>query len=429
MKPLSRRQFTFGLGASLLAAPFLDLLRGAPARAATDKVADRLILFFSPDGTIPRLWKPTGTETSFDFPAGSILEPLRPIKGDLTVIDGLNFVNATNHEGGMSAMLTGLGAASSETGGMSVDQFVASKIGQKSFKASLELGVIANAWGGSHQTRMCYKAPGQFIPPNDNPPDVYKTLFGDLTGDAAATARLLARRKSVLDLVKDDLASLRAQVGAIEAQKLDAHLDALRSLEIGMQSGGACTPPTAPAAGDPWRNDDFPALGKTQMDLLVAALSCGMTKVASLQWSHTVSETVFGWAGLSDGHHALSHAADGATKAVADFVTAERWYAQQFAYLVGRLKAIPDPSGKGSLLDTSLVVWCKEMGDSRLHVCTGVPFILAGKANGFLRPGRYLQYNGTPHNQLLVSLCQGMGLTNNTFGDPAAAKGPLPNLS
>jgi len=54
--------------------------------------------------------------------------------------------------------------------------------------------------------------------------------------------------------------------------------------------------------------------------------------------------------------------------------------AQQFGYLLGRLKALPDPAGKGTLLDSSLVVWCKEMGDSRLHICESVPFILAGKA-------------------------------------------------
>jgi hypothetical protein len=71
------------------------------------------------------------------------------------------------------------------------------------------------------------------------------------------------------------------------------------------------------------------------------------------------------------------------------------------------------------------VVWAKEMGDSRLHVCTDVPFVLAGA--GF-RPGRYLRAAGAPHGRLLVSICHALGLTNPTFGNPAAGDGPLAGL-
>ncbi|MEM9488393.1 MAG: Tat (twin-arginine translocation) pathway signal sequence domain protein, partial [Myxococcota bacterium] len=110
------------------------------------------------------------------------------------------------------------------------------------------------------------------------------------------------------------------------------------------------------------------------------------------------------------------------------FVTAERWFTEQFAYLLDKLETTPDPLTGTSLLDSSLVLWCKEMGDSRLHVCTSVPFVLAGKACGQLQTGRYLRYSGDPHNKLLVSVCQLMGLNNNSFGDSSFGSGPLPGL-
>ena len=42
----------------------------------------------------------------------------------MIILDGINFVNATNHEGGMAAMLTG-GGSGGVTGGKSLDQYVA----------------------------------------------------------------------------------------------------------------------------------------------------------------------------------------------------------------------------------------------------------------------------------------------------------------
>jgi hypothetical protein len=428
MPALSRRSFSLGLGASLLASPFGELLRNrGRAHADTSKPAKRLVVFFTPNGTVPKRWRPSGSGASFTFPAGSILEPLAPVKQDVIVCDGIDFVGVSNHEGGMAAMLTGGGGVGSSSGGMSIDQYVASKIGQADRFSSLELGVQTSAWGGNVQTRMCYGGPGLFVPPDDDPASVYNRLFGDLVEDGNAVDKVLLRRKSVLDLVKQDLEGLQPRLGAFEKQKLEAHLDSIRKLELGLQGSGAvgaCGKPAAPSvnAGD---GPSFPAVGALQMDLLVAALACGMTRVASLQWSHTVGPHVFSWLGLSESHHGLSHIDDSNVAGVDHFVKAERWYAEQFAALVDRLKKAPDPAG-GSLLDSTLVVWAKEMGDGRLHDCFSVPFVLAG--GGVFKPGRYLQLGGVPHQKLLVSICQAMGLSNQTFGDATKGQGPLDGL-
>ena len=74
--------------------------------------ASRLLVFFTPNGTIHNHWRPTGGESDFSFPAGSMLEALTPHRDELMVLDGMNFSTGSNHEGGMAAMLTAGGNTS-----------------------------------------------------------------------------------------------------------------------------------------------------------------------------------------------------------------------------------------------------------------------------------------------------------------------------
>lgn len=96
-----------------------------------------------------------------------------------------------------------------------------------------------------------------------------------------------------------------------------------------------------------------------------------------------------------------------------------------FAYLVGKLDAAKE--GSGTVLDNTALLWGSEFGDGRPHSFADLPFVLAGSAGGYFRPGRYLKYKGVSHNRLLVSLCHAMGDTRTTFGSQAF-KNPLPGL-
>lgn len=417
----NRRRFLAGLGASLIAAPVLATL-SKKTHAAT--AARRLIVMFSPNGTIHKHWRPSGSGTNFSFPAGSILEPLAPHKNRVIVCDGLDFIGAENHEAGMAHMLTGGGGLGTATNGMSLDQYVAQQIGQSERFASLEFGVQTSAWGGNTQTRMSYAGPGIYVPPDDSPKSVFTRMFGDAVGGPGQLDAALARKKSILDLVSGELSTLRSRVGSEEKIKLDEHLAALKKVENGLQ-GPSCTAPAAPPTVGTYDNDAFPTIGQLQMDLLIMSLACGMTRVASLQWNHTVGPVVMTWAGVSEGHHGLSHSDDGNAAGVSAFVATERWYASQFAYLIDKLSTTPDPDG-GNLIDTTVLLWCKELGDGRMHDCKSVPFVLAG--GGGLATGQYLNFGGKSHTQLLVSVCQALGLSNTTFGDPAKGSGSLPGI-
>ena len=430
---MRRRTFITALSASALA-PILSRVPGLPAPVASAQDAAgvrRILIFFSPNGTVHRFWRPMGEGTGFSFAPGSILEPLAGLESKLLILDGIDFKNVANHEPGMEAMLTG-GGAETSTQGQSVDQYIASRLPQETPFASLELSVGTDAWGGGKQTRMLY-APGHtLVHPDQDPVSVYKRLFGAVAGSPEQLDAGLRKKKSVLDLLRSELSGLKNRVGTAEKHKLDAHLDALRRMETGL-SGPAgnldCAAPPPPVMSlDPNAHENFADITRAQTDLMITALSCGLSRVGTLQHSHTVGPHVFSWLGLSEGHHSLSHMDDSNTAGVAQFVKAERWFSEQFAYLLNQLEALPEPNADGTLLDHTLVVWAKELADGRLHDNVSVPFVLAG-ASSYLKTGRYLKLAGQPHQKLLVSLCQAMGLDTMTFGDASVGMGPLEGLT
>jgi hypothetical protein len=253
----------------------------------------------------------------------------------------------------------------------------------------------------------------------------------DPGGGAPAVDPAIARRKSVLDLVKGELSTLQSELGNDERDKLAAHLDALRTLEKrldGVAAPGECGDLVAPVLADSKSNERFPEVGALQMDLLVAAAACDVSRVLSLQWTHTVSPSILSWAGVGEGHHELSHKDDSNTAGVADFVASERWFAEQFALFLDKLASTQEADGSGSLLDTSTVVWVKELGDGRLHDFKSVPFVIAGGGNGYWQKGQYAQFTATPHQKLLVSLAHSVGVEIDSFGVDDIS-GPLAGLA
>ena len=424
---LSRRTFVSALGGALVGGRLLD----ARPAGAQSLAARRLVIFYSPDGFRTGAVYPDGAGTSFTFPAGSTLEPLTPVRQHLTILGGLEYTNAIAHDRGMAHMLTNSPVdlpAATQTAGYSVDQYIAARVGGSTRYASLELGVQASLLGAMIQTRMSMRGARQWVPPNDDPRDVYRRMFEDITPDAV---RLLARRRSVLDLVQGEVQSLARRLSSEERAKLETHLEALRATERGFtphSSGERCNAAPAPLPLDPLANDNFPAVGRAQTDLMVAALACDLTRVASIQWSYAQSETLFTWLGHAESHHSLSHMDTNLTWGVAQNIECGRWYAEQFRYLVDRLAQLPEPGAQGSLLDHSLVLWVSEIGDGFTHFCTDVPVIIAGGAGGRLRPGRYLRYDGESHGKLLTSVCEALGVAVPSFGDESTGVGGLDGL-
>ena len=101
----------------------------------------------------------------------------------------------------------------------------------------------------------------------------------------------------------------------------------------------------------------------------------------------------------------------------------DNWYAKQVAYFLGQLDAVNE--GNGTLLDNTLIVWGRELGNTS-HNMGRAPFIMAGKAGGGLRTGRFLNFDGKEHAKLLVAVAQLMGLSTRPW---SATARPAPGRS
>jgi hypothetical protein len=434
----TRRKLLHAMLGATIGLPWLETFAPRSARAQETPNL-RFIVMFSANGTVRDQWLPSGTET--DFTLSPILSPLAAHQSDLVVISGVDQRGAggDGHQNGISGMLTGAGllhgtfagVGASPAGwaeGPSVDQRIAEVMGRGMPFRSLELGVqvgAADNWG-----RMCYRSRNQPLAPREDPARVFDDVFGPLTLDPADRARRQAERQSILDYLKDDVTRLSSEVAVADRQRLDSHLTYLREVEDRLQrqseNAAACAIPSRPAPAGA-ANDDFPEIGALQTDLLVLALACGQTRVASLQWSRSVSAVRFTWLDIDETHHALSHLPDSDTKAQAALTRINTWYAERYADLITKLKSYPE--GEGTLFDQSLLLWCNELGTGNTHSRDNAPYVLAGSAGGALQTGRYLSYEGdVPHNNLLVSLLNLMGLPDTTFGRPEWCTGPLDGL-
>ncbi|MBP6783434.1 MAG: DUF1552 domain-containing protein, partial [Verrucomicrobiales bacterium] len=104
--PYNRRQFLRQLGVSSAALPFLSGLPGL--NAAEGKKGRRLIIMFSPNGTIPGEFWPDGEGGGKPFKR--ILMPLEPFRNQVMTLRGVNNKiegDGDRHMRGMSCLLTG----------------------------------------------------------------------------------------------------------------------------------------------------------------------------------------------------------------------------------------------------------------------------------------------------------------------------------
>jgi hypothetical protein len=434
MTPISRRALLRGAGGVAIALPFLDAMTPRRARAAGAPVK-RLLTNFTENGVVEREWFPQGTVKDFTF--GQILQPLEPWKKNLILFDGIDTVcDGSNGGGGHQRGKTGCFTAQPNTNGrahgISVDQLIANQIGTTTKFKSLE----ASVWiKGLLRDGVYFSGPQQVIVTEDDPAQLFARVFTDPlpTGNAdpagaADLARLRARKQSIIDRTLEEYRRVAGVVGAGDKQRLEAHMDAIRTLEQGLGANGgmasaACHKPEPPAPAD------FIATGKAQMDLLTMALACDLTRVASLQWRS--SYVPFSWVGVDIAHHDLSHQQGGAA-ADAKLTKVVQWFAGQAAYLLDRLKAIPDAGGT-TLLDNTLFYWPNELATGT-HRHTRSPFLLA--TGNFILPGgkpletqRFLKYpSGTYHSGLLTVVANIMGLPITNFGAQQWQRGPLPGV-
>jgi hypothetical protein len=428
---IDRRGFLRRLGAgSALVAGVLSPLVPLGAVVEPPALPRRLLLVFTANGTIGDAFWPSGGGSDFTFAQGSILEPLAPFRSKLLIPRGARRIlegPGGNHPRAMGGLWTGerLSPGHQFGGGgwargPSLDQIVADAIEPRTRFRTLELAVQPGS-GSNATQRMIYASADRPVHPIADPARAFSRIFGP--ADPVGAQRLVAERRSRLDALRGELHSLRGELVGDARANLDAHLEATRGLERRLSNvANECAAKRPTGHLDLVANDSFPTIGARMTEVVVAALACGATTIASLQWSRSFSATRHTWLGIEREHHELSHD----LRARADLVAIERWYAARFAELLAQLDAVAE--GDGTLLDHTLVVWANELADGATHAPGPQPVVIAG--GGAMRLGRVVDLGeGVWWNQVLVSIAHAMGAKQieriGSFG-PA---GPAPGLA
>ncbi|MFG0294506.1 MAG: DUF1552 domain-containing protein [Maioricimonas sp. JB045] len=440
MKPLARRTFLQGVGATL-ALPMLDAMR--PARAAADGPAPRRLAYvFFPNGAIMPDWKPEAVGTDYELPR--TLQPLAPYKSDLLVISGLAHDMARAHGDGAgdharscATFLPGSHPRKTDgadiEAGVSVDQVAASEIGKQTRLPSLELGIEAGRQAGScdsgyscaYSSNISWKSPSTPMAKEINPRAVFERLFGNGVDDAKARAERNFYRKSILDFVSDDAARLRARLGQTDRRKLDEYLTSVREIEHRIELSDVETkrqiPDMAVPEGVPSQLSEHIRL---MYDLMLVAFQTDTTRIATFMLANEGSNRAYREVDVKDGHHQLSHHRDDEKK-VAQLQRIDQFLIEQFAYFLERLKATPD--GDGTLLDHSMITYGCAISDGNRHRHEDLPCLIAGRGAGAVTTGRHMKIDTeTPMANLFLAQLESVGVQRDRIGD---STGKLPGLT
>jgi Protein of unknown function (DUF1552) len=428
-KHLSRRTFLNGAGVTL-ALPLLESM--IPAVAAFGQTAaaltrTRLGCIYVPHGAIMDKWIPKTEGAGFEL--SEILQPLKPFHGQINVISGLEHAQAygsgatANHNRAAASYLSG---AHAETGaqphlGVTIDQLVASKIGQDTPLPSIEVMIeeaSVNCGDGlscSYRDTISWQGPTSPLPMQNNPQVVFERLFGD---GNTAKERAVRRQQSLslLDSVRADASSLQQKLPAADRNRIDQYLTDVREIERRVQKAGQqlsddLDVPSAPT-GVP---KDVEAHIKLMFDLQVLAWQAEITRVSTMLMAKELSNAVYPKSGIRDAFHILSHHSN-IKENIDRFTLLNTYHVTLLAYLLEKLRTTPD--GEGTLLDHSMVLYGSAISDGNQHNHTDLPIVLAGGASGRLKGGRHLRSpRNTPMANLLVAMLDKLDIHTDKFGD------------
>ncbi|QQR89956.1 MAG: DUF1552 domain-containing protein [Myxococcales bacterium] len=490
-KKLTRRRFLRGSGGVIVALPLFqsDFITGrvSKASAATSEPL-RFVAMFRPNGTAqpfagaPDYWWPTtnangngplsdGKGGTFNFnhcnaPLSSIAPHVNFLHGlDYTRDErrgprsgpndgyprpddvGYDFDPGEGHQMGMGKFLTGRplltgaqaggdGSLAGWASGISLDQHLAKTLSKGKRFSSLELGV--HVTNGDVRGRMSYAGANQPLPPTNSPRAVFDRIFSDLNTSPTALQALRARRGSVLDTVLDRCKSyMNYELGYEERQRMEQHCGMIRDLEERIVAtpviGDRCQLPAVP--GSPTLSpENIPIFSQLHIDLLVMAFACDLTRVATLQYSDSFNLIPFSFpiadrVNQSDAFllgHEISHSFHNVGREFNELIVREKWYSRQVASFASKLAAYGE--GSGSMLDNTVILWSSELAHGH-HRHNNAPLTLIGGKNAGIKGGRYLQYGpGRPHNDLLRTIMNAVGVPGDSFGRPDWNTGVLEGL-
>jgi hypothetical protein len=404
-KHISRRATLKGLGVSV-ALPLLDAM--IPAHTALSATAanpkTRAGFFYLPHGAIMDntpygkevdAWTPSGQGANFTL--NKIMKPLEKYKSQLLSFANLEnaasfgSVHTLNPATWLSAVRPGASGTPGADMAITLDQIIASKIGQETALPSLEVAsettITQGAGGGYYSTTLSFRDAHTPLPMEYNPRKVFLQLFGEAADDAERA--LIARQtSSILDLIADRTKALRGELGPADQRVMDNYLESVREIERRLEkakAGGLSNIkiPDAPVG----ELDNFDEQVGLMYDLLALAYQANLTRVASYITVAEGTNRTYNFINVPDSFHPLSHHANDKER-LRKLTLVQTWHMEQFAKFIDKMAATPD--GDGSLLDHSLFMYGSNMSNSDRHNNYPLPVILVGGCNGKLKGGRHI---------------------------------------
>ncbi len=454
--PASRRRFLRGTGVTMALPWMASLAERASAETSPDsqsaKPLDappvRTAFLFMPNGVNPANWTPPINEDRPEkYELTPMLRPLKKVKDEVLLLENLYHPNinmGNGHWPKVPAFLSGghvlrTSGRDIDTGGVSADQFLSQKIGDRTPLPSLELGVdtaytgVDNVGGGFariYGSHIAWRDPFTPVPKEIVPQLAFDRLFrgsrhevvSGFAPDQVAVLESLQRdESSVLDAVMEDAKGLQRKIGRDDRTKLDEYLESVRSVERRIESAmkpqrrwinQGETGILRPGPGIPEQHIEHVRL---MLDIIVLAFWTDTTRIASFMMGNAQTGRNFSFInGVNSSFHGISHHRN-ETKRLAEYEKIGTWHVEQLAYLIEKMKSYSE--GDSTLLDNSMIFWGTTIRDGNRHDVEDLPLILAGRGGGTIRTGRRLTApEKTPLCNLYCSMMERMGVSIDQFG-------------
>ena len=451
---ISRRRMLKGMGACM-ALPFLDAM-ALPGLSSPDPARSplRTAFIMMPNGVHPDLWTPATIGKGFELTPQ--LLPLKNIKDDVLILGELMNKNSLftvdGHYTKTANLLTCTKIRQTtgdniSSGGVSIDQIIASHVGEDTLFPSLEYGLDRIATGVDinvgltrlYASSISWKSATQPMSKEIDPRMAFDRLFGRYV--PGATIKNDPYKQSVLDAVLDDAKSLKRNLGRSDQDKLTEYLDSVNSLEKRISNGANQEKFADNISGDIKKEllrlnlsiDDYAEMysgvdvtekTRLMLDIMALAFWSDASRVTTFMFGNSVSNRNFSFLpGVHDGHHSISHHMDDKKK-LEQYVKITQWHLEQYAYFIEKLKSMKE--GESNVFDNSMVMFSSDLRDGNRHSPRNLPVILAGKAGGKINTGQNLIYEKeTPLSNLYMTMLSALNIEQKSFAD---STGILPNI-
>ena len=416
---LSRRTFLQGAAGAIVGLPLLESIGAGPLQAQSAKPLTRFLSFHSSCGVeTDRFWPVVGPLSAASF-AGKGTEALAPFASRLLIprgVHGYPVGTWTGHSEGTCQALTAASLSDGLAQGRSIDQVIATALNPQGREA-LVLRPGGRDLGVAAFNSISYRSAKQQANAESNPFRAYRSMMGMGTAQPAAgdeaAQRLLAKRQSVVDLVREEFQELqRIDLSSADREKLDQHFQLIRDVEDTMTGSPgvlACNLDAMTTAqldaikqDTVEANENFPAMARLFAKITALSLACQYTRSAVLQWGAAVAGSpLYRWDGINHNyrHHPLSHGTtddfnETAVSGYKDMLfDIDRWNVTEFAKLLTLLDGYKEQDGT-TLLDNTVVLYTNEFSHGQGHTTGDLPMVIAGGAKYF-RLGQSVVLNGS----------------------------------